>query len=215
MPQCYCQWGSCNGATVDQRTLDTHQRQDKMQRFREAQVVATKACEDHEDSISAYISTLTLSDNATGESLDSGGRLWSRSSSSSPPSIKTVSSSQAPVTEALKKLRDTEKAIDTLIAESEQPLQTLDKPSICSQVFPLKSILSAARTLQGNLCSIKSRDSSVRATKSLIEERLSAFILKLKNAQTKWNKHLGVLPEEKNHIPIFDTGECGFTDMSI
>lgn len=113
---------------------------------------------------------------------------------------------------ALNRLRDTEKAIDALIAEFEQPLQTLDKPSIYSQVFPLKSTLSTARTLQGNLCSIKSRDASVRATKSPIEERLSAFILNLKNAQTKWNKHLGVLPEKENHIPTFDTGEFGFAD---
>ena len=112
-----------------------------------------------------------------------------------------------PVSKALDQLRDIEKALEDLHSAVEPQLNTLETPSSRADPFPLKAALSQSRTLEDQLTAITSKVATVRETKGPIRDRLLAFQSKLRNAQTKWNKHLRMLPDEMNTVPTFDTGE--------
>ena len=79
MPTCTCESHACNGKDVTPRAFENHQREDKRRKFSQAYAKATQVCNKQNDDVAAYISSLTLSDSATGGIPAPGGRLWSRS----------------------------------------------------------------------------------------------------------------------------------------
>lgn len=208
MPSCFCTHARCNGAIIGQKAFENHQRHDKQQRACEALSAANQVCQDEDEQIAAYIASLTLSDDATGDLTGSGGRLWSRSSSSTlPSSTPSLSTPHMPVSKALDQLHDIERALEDLHSTVEPRLNTLEKPSSRADLFPLKAELSQSLALQNRLSAITSKVPSVRETKGPIHGRLLAFLSKLRDAQTEWNKHLKLLPEETSTFPTFDTGQ--------
>ncbi len=211
MPSCFCTHARCNGAIIGQKTFENHQQHDKQQHACEALSAADQVCQDEDDRMAAYIASLTLSNDETGEPTGPGGRLWSRPSSStlpsSTPSLSTPTTAHMPVGKALDQLHDIERALEDLHSTVEPQLNTLEKPSSRADLFPLKAELSQSLALEDRLAAITSKVPSVRETKGPIHGRLLAFLSKLRNAQTKWNKDLQMLPEETSTVPTFDTRE--------
>jgi hypothetical protein len=79
MPTCTCKSYACNGKDLTPRAFENHQREDKRRKFSQAFAKATQVCDKQTDDIATYISSLMLSDSATGGISTPGGRLWSRS----------------------------------------------------------------------------------------------------------------------------------------
>jgi len=208
MPPCNCASSRCGGKIVTQRTLDKHHHEDKRQYTRQAFSVANQVCEEQDDEIASYISSLTLSDNASG-AASPGGRLWSHSVNTTSPhdDSQRLYITTKPISTALSELRDIEKDLQSLINATVPDLKTLGQPSNRSDDFPLKAALSSARSLQDKLASITNRACSVRESKATVTARLDALLGSLKEAKNKWNTSVRSLPEVKHSIPTHNTGE--------
>ena len=232
MPACHCESYSCNGKDVSHRIFENHKREDKRRFFCQAYTKATEICDKQIDDIATHVSSLTLSGNATGTSSAPGGRLWSRSvqdddipfdlssltlqdnstgndapRSTDAPRRSQVSPRHSPINDALSELAKIEKELDSLTSVAEPQLTNLAVPSSRDDPFPLKSTISAACSLRDRLSSVTNQASSVRKTRATISDRLSSFLEELMDCNTLWNKKTQRLPEVKEIIPMYETGE--------
>ncbi len=209
MPVCYCESYGCNGKDVVSRTFESHHREDKRRNFRHAYAKATQVCNQQNDDIATYISSLTLSDDATGSTSGLGGRLWFRSvqddddatgSDAAPASLHrstdTPHSSHHPhasrrhslINDTLSELANIEKELGYLVSAAEPQLKSLGAPLSPDDPFPLKSLISTACVLHDRLSAVNNQASSVRETKATISNRLSAFLEELMSGNKLWNK---------------------------
>ena len=156
-----------------------------------------------DDDIIAYISSLTLSDSATGGI--SRGRPSSRlvhdddahsatGSNAAPADVLhstdtllrfhrlQPSPRYAPINNALSKLDDIEKVLGSLFSTAGPQLKSLSTPLSRHEPFPLKSTISAARLLRDCLSSVTNKAPSVRERKTDITECLSSFLEELMTA---------------------------------
>ena len=237
MPICSCEAHACNFKELAPRNFENHRREDerrnKMRNVRQAYALATQACDKQNNDIAAYISSLTLSDNATGSTPASGGRLWSRSAQDSDISthlsllmlsddaVESNASTDAPrktlhpqasphyspIRDALSELNSLEQELSSLISVAGPQLKNLTAPSSRDNPFPLKSAISAARLLRDRLYSITNQSSAVREAKATTTDRLSAFLEELMDGNASWNKHLKRLPEIEGATPTYETSE--------
>ena len=225
MPACYCESYGCNGKDVVPRTLEGHRREDRRRNFRHAYDKATQVCDQQNDDIASFISSLTLSDDATGNPSGLGGRLWSRSvphndlsrhlSSLTLSSDATGSDPDTPCSRSPARRRhspindvfDIDKEVRCLISVAGPQLKSLGAPSSLDDPFPLKPIISAARSLRDRLSFVNNQAPTVRETRATISDRLNAFLEELTNANKLWNKKMKRFPEVKKTIPTYKTSE--------
>ena len=229
MPACYCESYGCNGKDVVPRTLESHHREDRKRNFRHAYDKATQVCNQQNDDITSYISSLTLSDDATGNTSGLGGRLWSRSvpddglsrnlsaltlsgdatgsDPDTPCSRSPTRRRHSPINNALSELANIEKEVRYLISVAGPQLKSLGDPSSLDDPFPLKAIISAAHSLRDRLSSFNNQALTVRETKVTISDRLSAFLEELMNANKSWNKKIKGFPKVEKTIPTYETSE--------
>jgi hypothetical protein len=135
MPKCYCQSSGCavaGGREVTKRIYDSHARDDRSSRARNAQAASQNALQEKAEAISSYIAAMTLSDQVSGTSSRPGGRLWSTSLSQEnrteeSPSHFTFSLREL-IEHNLKRLRDLEQSLCTVWSEANSKLASIGSP---------------------------------------------------------------------------------------
>lgn len=200
MPKCYCESAGCakaGGVELKQRALEVHTRKDRLASVKKIQDASQKVLDDRDEDISAYISAMTLSDQACGAPSYDGGRIWGgkpdiaevtgpAEQTPSQSSSKDGSTYRHRVDVILRHLRDVEQSLDKLQAEANLALDKLNHPTERSDPFPLKSLISAALNIRDELSRVNHRTPSVQESKSSTSTRVETLLAKLKASQTQW-----------------------------
>ena len=192
MPAC-CESYGCNGKDVVPCTLESHCHENRRRNFRHAYDKATQVCDQKNDDIISFISSLTLSNDATGNTSGLGGRLWSRSVPDDDLSRHLSSlmlSGDATGNDVLSEVANIDKEVGYLISVAGPQLKSLGAPSSLDDPFLSKAMISAAHSLCDRLFFVNNRAPTVHETKVTISDRLSAFLEELTNANKLWNKKM-------------------------
>ena len=85
MPQtlkCFCDSTGCAGREVSKCVFNAHSLLDRAAQVRKHQEASEHVLKDQDETLSAYLSSMTLSDkvSGSGSSQHSGSRFWSKSS---------------------------------------------------------------------------------------------------------------------------------------
>jgi len=176
---------------------------------------SSSAQADDVDSITAYISSLKISDlhvvqgdvvpSSLKISNDAAGGLSSSDTllRSHPPQ---ASLRYTPINDVLSELDNIERELGSLLLAARPQLKSLATPISRDDPFPLKSAISAARLLRDRLSSITNKASSVRGRKINISDRLNAFLEDLMKSNTLWNREMKRLAKkDKELIPTYET----------
>ena len=184
MPQipCFCDFAQCGGATVDSQTFDWNKRHDTSMCAWDTVAAATAACQGQDNAIAAHLASLSLSSNH-----------------STTPSLRCTiinsnilfsgkSTGQKQVDEFLYQLHDIEASLDDLIASVSGQLDRIGYPKFASDLFPLESSISTARTIQIQLSDIFSCSVSVQEVKSPLLVHLGDIFKWLEAAKHSWRR---------------------------
>lgn len=214
MVTCHCNSHGCgakNGVNVDARTSKAHQRDDRTNLAIEACAATKRVVAAQEDTISAYLTSMTLCDNVSGAPKHEGGRLWARESpdtadldilaanfASAPLEAPTpIVNAHAPrhaepsrkaVTTALiQRLSEIDSSTDQLARTASGALSQLEHPpgKACMQ-FPLRDLLANCNSLRDDLDRVKSKVPAVvelqRSTKDKLDDVRSSIL----EAKRQW-----------------------------
>ena len=195
MPQmlkCFCDTTGCAGREVSKRVFDAHSRLDRAAQVREHQTSSERILKNHDEDLSIYLSTMTLSDKVSGTFERPGGRLWSTSSAdmesterSSPHGHGGVSRHEL-TDRNLRLLRDIEKTLDKIQADANHQLATLGIPLTRKTSFPLKPLIVGVLDIQNQLIGIKQRIASVEEAKSSLSSKAQDLLAILQHSQSQW-----------------------------
>ena len=116
------------------------------------------------------------------------------------------------INDRLIQLRDIEKKVDTLVAETGDRLQRLGTPKKREETFPLMPLIASIRSIYHDLSGVTSRSPSVQVTKSSISDRLAGVHYKLSEAKRRWNEAISKLPHGSSPAiavtkDFYDAGE--------
>ena len=194
MPQllkCFCDSTGCAGREVSKRVFDAHSRLDRAAQARKHLEASDRVLKEQNESISACLSAMTLSDKVSGTSQHSGGRFWSKSSANE-DSTERISPHYDGVSKReiadrnLRLLRDIENSLDKLEIDAKHKLAVVGIPSRGNILFPLKSLIVAVLDIQNQLVGIKQRIASVDEAKSSISSKAEDLLAILRHSQRQW-----------------------------
>jgi hypothetical protein len=217
-PICHCVSHGCGaqgGVTVELRTLKAHQRQDHAALALEARAARERVISAQEDEISAYLASMTLSDNVSGPPKRPGGHLWAREApdtadaetlaahlasaslnpqpppstlpSSPPPRHSFQPSRRTAIANLLQRLSGIESSAEQLEQEASAALLRLEYPTQNTYTsFPLERLLATCDSLLDDLSRVKSKAASVSETQSSIKGKVDSTRMRLVEARRKW-----------------------------
>lgn len=210
MPPCHCNTHSCGGAVRARNTVAIHREDDRKMRGRQALTAYQQVLDQEEEAISAYISTITLSEPNAAEF--SSNKVWA------PPAQVMIDnhrkSSLTPVDDVLRELDIIESDLDRLRALTTSKMESLAMPTSRTDAFPLLVTEDAVKNLQNRLYGLSvPHTRTLHARKEGIAGRLSAMNKELYAAKATWHHYLKQIPkkeEERSQAPVYDTGRCSY-----
>lgn len=204
MPSCYCSTHNCCGSNRARNTVAAHREDDRKAQGRLALAAYERSVDREQDEISAYISSITLSE-ATSINTPSQ-KLWS-----SPALVIEESPSSTPLHDTLCQLDDIDDKLEDLKASISSQLDDLPLPSSRGDIFPMLSTEVTLKSLQTRLARVVvTRARTLQTRKDLILSHIGAVSKSLSTAKATWKRQLEQLPkgEEDGHTPIYNTGRC-------
>ena len=183
MLKCFCDSTRCGGREVSKRVFDAHSQLDRAAQARKLQVASERVLKNQDESLSMYLSAMTLSDKVSGNCQDSGGRFWSKSSAEGGQPERISSHCQGvthhELTDCnLRLLRDIEKSLEGLQADTNRQLATIGVPSAKDAPFPLKPFIIAVLDLEDQIVGITQKV-------ALVVEAQDLLVI-LRHSQSQW-----------------------------
>jgi len=192
MPPCFCDSTGCAGREVSKRVFDAHSRLDRAAQARKHLESSERISKKQDEDISTYLSAMTLSDKVSGTFQHPGGRFWSTSSADMESTERSSLDCREGVSRHeltdrnLRLLRDIEKSLDKVQADTNHQLAALGIPSTRGARFPLKPLIVAVLDIQSQLVGIKQRIASVEEAKSSISSKAQDLLVILQHSQSQW-----------------------------
>jgi hypothetical protein len=191
MVKCFCDSTRCDGRQVSKRVFDAHSQLDRAARARKLQAASERVLKNQDESLSTYLSAMTLSDKVTGNCQHPGGRFWSKSSAEGgqPEGISSHHQgvSRHELTDRnLRLLRDIEKSLEGLQADTNRQLATVGVPLTRDAPFPLKPLIIAVLDLENQIVGIAQKVASVVEAKSSISSKAQDLLAILRHSQSQW-----------------------------
>jgi hypothetical protein len=227
MTICHCishGCGSKQGIDVDCRTLKAHQRDDRSSIALEARSASKRAVAAQEDTISAFMASMTLNDNVSGPPKRPGSRLWARESpdaadvdgvtriftAASPPGPTTPMpastgrhtepSRKIAINTFIQRLSEIDMSADELGNTVSGALPRLEHPSGgADQPFPLRDLLTKCDSLLLDVESVKSKVHAVVELRRSVREKLDDIRNSILEAKRQWVRRRTRTGERTGH----------------
>lgn len=207
MPQCFCDSTGCAGREVSKCVFDAHSKLDRAAQARKLQAASERILDNQVETLSTYISSMTLSDKVTGASQHPGGRFWSRLSTDEEESAEKISHRYGGVSRHeltdrnLRLLRDIEVSLNRLEADAKRQLATVGAPLARDAPFPLQPLIMSVLDIQNQLAGIKQRISSVDEAKSSFISKARNLLAILQHSRSQWMDKA----KQCSHEPVSET----------